>query len=111
MRREKPATPETRVTFCLAGGPSADYSLALVGMKKVEETFLPGGTISFVIPAMEGQIFDVFGVRYIDNDPSRFEAVQFKHKGEIMRRLSLKDIEALPLGKDGCRELSAPPAG
>ncbi|MCO6430453.1 MAG: hypothetical protein J5J00_06280 [Deltaproteobacteria bacterium] len=105
LRREKPSIPETLFVVCIEPHNAKSHWLQTAGKESKNHYFNSRGRAEVLIPAMEGDMMEVLGVKYINNDPNDYELLRLVSEGRVIRRYSYSELSGIPSQPDGCRML------
>lgn len=104
LRRTKPSTEERQFHVCLTVLDPASYSIVTLGSNGTELKLSENGSVTVIIPAMQGERAEVLGVVYIDNDPVHYKVIEVLKSGTSVGMYSIAELEQLPK-RDDCSVL------
>ena len=102
---EVSSLPRTITIVVLSDSPS-QYQLSQLKVSGKYEPVKPvqPGIYSISIPAMDGGYSEFLLIKYNKHIPEEYPVIQIIKAGKVMRELSIKDMEKLPV-QDGRSQL------
>ena len=92
--------------LALGAGKAGAYAIRVVSSQTNEFPISPTGEVTIAVPALGRSCSLVcWGITLQDGSPFNRKVFELVRDGHVVRRLSLRQLEALPLDSSGARKL------